>query len=83
DLSDSLGMVEAFAAPAYVQAERDLLAAAREAGKPMGWLAPDGAAARAALARGYRAIGIGTDVSLLRNAFATEKQHANNGGNTP
>jgi 2-keto-3-deoxy-L-rhamnonate aldolase RhmA len=72
DLSDSLGIVEAFADPRYQAAERTLLETAAAAGKPMGWLAPDGAAAAAAIARGYRAIGIGTDVGLLRAAYAAE-----------
>ncbi|MBV8913236.1 MAG: hypothetical protein JOZ05_09385 [Acetobacteraceae bacterium] len=77
DLSDSLGIVEQFADPRYEAAERDLLAAAAGAGKPMGWLAPDGMAAAAAIARGYRAIGIGTDVGLLRGAYAAELERAN------
>jgi len=72
DLSDSMGIVEAFADPRYAAAERALLASAEAAGKPMGWLAPNGEEAAASMARGYRAIGIGTDVSLLRSAFTAE-----------
>ena len=80
DLSDSLGCVEQFADPRYIAAEAALLSAARAAGKPIGWLAPDGPAARAALARGYRCIGIGTDVSLLRSGFSKELHEAKQGG---
>jgi 2-keto-3-deoxy-L-rhamnonate aldolase RhmA len=80
DLSDSLGMVEAFEDLRYQEAERALLRAAEAAGKPMGWLAPDGRAALASMARGYRCIGIGTDVGLLRGAFAAELETAKNKG---
>ena len=80
DLSDSLGIVEGFADERYVEAERSLLRAAAAAGKPLGWLAPDGEAAAASMARGYRCIGIGTDIALLRDAFAAELGTAKNKG---
>ncbi|MBS0559303.1 MAG: aldolase [Proteobacteria bacterium] len=70
DLSDSLGCVGDFADPRYAAAERALLAAAAKAGKPMGWLAGDAEAAKGALARGYRCLCLGTDVALMRDAFA-------------
>jgi 2-keto-3-deoxy-L-rhamnonate aldolase RhmA len=70
DLSDSLGCVGAFDDAGYVAAEAALRAAATRTGKPLGWLAADPAAARAAAARGYRCLCLGTDVALLRSAFA-------------
>lgn len=70
DLSDSLGCVGAFDDPRYRAAEARLRAAAQRAAKPLGWLAGDAAAAKAALGRGYRCLGLGTDVGLLRDALA-------------
>ncbi len=70
DLSDSLGCVGAFDDPRYRAAEARLLAAAEQTAKPLGWLAADPAAAKAALARGYRCLCLGTDVALLRDALA-------------
>lgn len=72
DLTDSLGIVGEFAHPHYVAAEAALLAAARAAGKPFGWLAGDGAGARAALARGFSCLCINTDIGLLRSAVSRE-----------
>jgi 2-keto-3-deoxy-L-rhamnonate aldolase RhmA len=72
DLTDSLGIVGQFAHPDYIAAEAALLAAARAAGKPFGWLAGDGAQARAALARGFSCLCISTDVGLLRDAVTRE-----------
>lgn len=72
DLSDSLGCVGDFAHADYVRAEQRVLEAAGGAGKPLGWLAPNGEAARAAVGRGYRCLGISVDVSLLRDALARE-----------
>ena len=80
DLSDSLGCVGQFDDPRYQAAEAALLSAARQAGKPMGWLAPDAAAAQVAIGKGYRAIGLGTDVSLLRDAYAKELTALNGKG---
>jgi 2-keto-3-deoxy-L-rhamnonate aldolase RhmA len=69
DLSDSLGCVGAFDDPRYVAAEATLRAAASRAATPLGWLAGDATLARAAVARGYRCLCLGTDVALLRGAF--------------
>jgi 2-keto-3-deoxy-L-rhamnonate aldolase RhmA len=70
DLTDSLGFTGRFDDPRYAAAEAKLLAAARAAGKPFGWLAADGAQAKAALERGFRCLCINTDIGLLRDATA-------------
>lgn len=79
DLSDSLGCVEEFDDPRYVEAELRLLAAAAAAGKPVGWLVASGEAARRALRRGFRCICIGHEVAVLRNALAQEFDVARQG----
>lgn len=72
DLTDSMGIAGQFDHPRYRAAEAELLAAAVAAGKPFGWLAGDGAQARAALARGFRCLCINTDIGLLRDAVRRE-----------
>ena len=72
DLTDSLGFTGRFEDPRYADAEAKLLAAAKAAGKPFGWLAPNGVQARAALGRGFRCLCINTDIGLLRDATARE-----------
>jgi 2-keto-3-deoxy-L-rhamnonate aldolase RhmA len=72
DLSDSLGCVEAFDDPRYRDAEARLLAAAKAAGKPLGWLVLTGADAQRAEQRGFRCLCIGHEVGVFRNALARE-----------
>lgn len=72
DLTDSLGIVGQFDHPRYLAAEAELLAAAKAAGKPFGWLAGDGEQARAALARGFSCLCINTDIGLLRASVSRE-----------
>lgn len=72
DLSDSLGCAERFDDPRYVAAEERLIASARGAGKPLGWLVPTGEAAQRALQRGFRCICIGHEAAVLRNALTHE-----------
>ncbi len=72
DLTDSMGIVGQFDHPRFHAAEVALLAAAKEAGKPFGWLAADGMEARAALARGFSCLCINTDIGLLRAAVNQE-----------
>ena len=72
DLTDSLGIVGQFDHPRYLEAETSLLAAARAAKKPLGWLAADGAQARAAIERGFRCLCINTDTGLFRAAATKE-----------
>jgi 2-keto-3-deoxy-L-rhamnonate aldolase RhmA len=78
DLSDSLGCVEAFADPRYREAEARLLAVAKAAGKPLGWLVLTGADARRAEERGFRCLCIGHEVGVFRNALAREFAAARN-----
>ena len=63
DLSDSLGCVGVFDDPRYRAAEAKLLAAAERTGKPLGWLAADAVAAKAALRAG---IGVCVSVRMSR-----------------
>jgi 2-keto-3-deoxy-L-rhamnonate aldolase RhmA len=72
DLSDSLGCVEAFDDPRYRKAEARLLAAAKAAGKPLGWLVMTGADAQRAEERGFHCLCIGHEVGIFRNALARE-----------
>lgn len=72
DLSDSLGIAGDFTNPLFTTAEAEILAAGRETNTPMGWLANDGAAARAGIQRGFRALCLNTDVGLLRAALSAE-----------
>lgn len=72
DLSDSLGRPGDFADPTYRAAEATLKAAARAAGKPLGWVAANGADARAAMADGFACLCIGHEVAVLRDALTRE-----------
>ncbi len=72
DLTDSMGIVGQFDHQGFTQAEATLLGVAKELGKPFGWLAADGAQARAALGRGFSCLCLSTDVALLREALARE-----------
>jgi 2-keto-3-deoxy-L-rhamnonate aldolase RhmA len=72
DLTDSMGIVGQFDHPRFLAAEAALLAAAKAAGKPFGWLAGDGQQARSALARGFSCLCINTDIGLLRAAVSRE-----------
>jgi len=71
DLSDSLGVPGRFDDARYIAAAARLRDAARQAGKPIGWVAGDAAQARAALAAGFRCICIGHEVMILREALST------------
>ncbi|MGK7870735.1 HpcH/HpaI aldolase family protein [Falsiroseomonas sp. E2-1-a20] len=70
DLSDSLGIPGRFEDPRYRAAAARLRAAAQAAGKPVGWVAADGAQAAAALRAGFRCLCIGHEVIVLREALA-------------
>lgn len=76
DLSDSLGIAGDFSDPRFTTAEAEILAAGRDTGTAMGWLAGDGAAARDGIRKGFRALCLSTDVALLRAALASEIQAA-------
>jgi 2-keto-3-deoxy-L-rhamnonate aldolase RhmA len=68
DLTDSMGIVGEFDHPRFAEAEAMLLGL----GKPIGWLAGNGAEAKAGFARGFRAICVSTDIGLFRSAVAQE-----------
>jgi 2-keto-3-deoxy-L-rhamnonate aldolase RhmA len=70
DLSDSLGIPGRFEHPLYLEAAWTLREAARRAGKPIGWVAGDGAQAAMALRAGFRCLCIGHEVIMLRQALA-------------
>lgn len=70
DLSDSLGVAGDFTHPRYRDAEERLMAAARAANKPLGWVAGDAASARKAAARGFRCLCIGHEAAILRTALS-------------
>jgi len=72
DLSDSLGRPGDFEDPRYRAAEAKLKAAARKAGKPLGWVAANGAAARAAMGDGFACLCVGHEVAVLRDALEKE-----------
>ncbi|NKC34302.1 HpcH/HpaI aldolase family protein [Falsiroseomonas selenitidurans] len=83
DLSDSLGIPGRFADPRYRAAAAALREAARAAGKPIGWVAGDGAEAAAALRAGFRALCIGHEAALLRRALAEALAVARSGADGP
>lgn len=72
DLSDSLGCPGDFDDPRYRAAEAKLKAAAQAAGKPLGWVAANGAQARAALGQGFSCLCVGHEAAVLREALTTE-----------
>jgi 2-keto-3-deoxy-L-rhamnonate aldolase RhmA len=70
DLTDSMGITAGFDHPDFEKAVDTLLAACRRHGKAPGYLATSAAMAREWRARGFRALGLGTDVGLLQSALA-------------
>jgi 2-dehydro-3-deoxyglucarate aldolase/4-hydroxy-2-oxoheptanedioate aldolase len=72
DLSHDLGVPGEVGAPAYLAALERVRAAAARHGKACGLLVPDGAAAAAKQAEGWRFVAIGSDATLLAAALAAE-----------
>ncbi len=72
DLTDSMGIAGQFDHPDFIAAETRLLDISRDVGKPFGWLAATGAEAHKGAARGFRCLGVSTDVALLRAAVTAE-----------
>ena len=70
DLTDSMGITAEFDHPDFRKAVDTLLAACRRHGKAPGYLATSIAMAREWRARGFRALGLGTDVGLLQSALS-------------
>jgi 2-keto-3-deoxy-L-rhamnonate aldolase RhmA len=69
DLSNTMGITGQFDHPDFNAAVDALVAACRRNNKPPGILAGSVAMAEAFRARGFRCIGYGTDISLLRDAL--------------
>ncbi|MCW2848191.1 MAG: 2,4-dihydroxyhept-2-ene,7-dioic acid aldolase [Marmoricola sp.] len=76
DLSHDLGVPGDLTAPAYVEALKTVLAAARRHDKSAGMLVPDGAAAAARLAQGWSFLAIGSDSTLLAATIRAELDQA-------
>ena len=72
DLSDSLGCPGDFDDPRYIAAENKLKAAARKAGKPLGYVAGSGARARQAMQEGFNCLCVGHEALVLRDALERE-----------
>lgn len=69
DLTNSMGITGAFDHPDFNRAVDRLAAACRRNNKPPGILAGSVAMAESFRARGFRCIGYGTDISLLRDGL--------------
>ena len=69
DLTDSMGIAGEFEHPRFAAAVEVLLAAAARHGKAAGFLATSLVQARVWRAKGFRCLGYGTDVGLLRDAL--------------
>ena len=69
DLTDSMGIAGEFEHPRFAAAVETLLAAAARHGKAAGFLATSLEQARAWRAKGFRCLGHGTDVGLLRDVL--------------
>ncbi|MFO1349797.1 MAG: aldolase/citrate lyase family protein [Gammaproteobacteria bacterium] len=69
DLSDSMGIPGQFDHPDFVAAVDKLVAAANKHKKPLGFMDGNLELVETMIARGFRVIGFGTDISLLQSAF--------------
>lgn len=69
DLTNSMGIPGEFDHPDYQAAVKRIVAAARAAGKPAGFMAGDAAAARAYWEHGFRMIAYGLDHHLFQAAL--------------
>jgi 2-keto-3-deoxy-L-rhamnonate aldolase RhmA len=69
DLTDSMGITAEFDDPRFIAAVDALVAACKRHGKAPGFLAGSVAMAEAWRARGFRCLGYGTDISLLRDSL--------------
>jgi 2-keto-3-deoxy-L-rhamnonate aldolase RhmA len=69
DLTNSMGITAQFDDPRFNAAVDALVAACVRHGKAPGWLAGSVTLAQAWRARGFRCIGYGTDISLLRDSL--------------
>ncbi len=69
DLTDSMGIPGRFDDPRFTDAVDRLAAACRKHGKAAGFVDGDLEMVRAMIAKGFRMIGLGTDVGLLQSAY--------------
>ena len=69
DLTDSMGIPGRFDDPRFAAAADRLAAACRTHGKAAGFMDGDLALMRAMMARGFRVLGLGTDIGLLQAAY--------------
>ena len=69
DLTNSMGITAAFDDPRFNDAVAALVAACRRNGKAPGFLAGSVSVAEDFRARGFRCLGYGTDISLLRDTL--------------
>ena len=69
DLTDSMGIPGRFDDPRFTAAVDRLAAACRNHGKAAGFVDGDLEMVRAMMAKGFRMIGLGTDVGLLQSAY--------------
>lgn len=69
DLTDSMGIAGQFEHPRFAAAVSTLLAATEQHGKAAGFLATTIEQAREWRAKGFRCLGYGTDIGLMRDAL--------------
>ena len=69
DLTDSLGIPGQFDHPRFIAAVDGFAATCREHGKAAGMVHGDVDMLRTMMAKGFRAIGFGTDISLMQMAY--------------
>jgi 2-dehydro-3-deoxyglucarate aldolase/4-hydroxy-2-oxoheptanedioate aldolase len=76
DLSYALGVPGDLTAPAFTDALKRVLEAAREAGKAAGYLVPDGTVAARMAEDGWQFLAVGSDTTLLATAVESHLRSA-------
>jgi 2-keto-3-deoxy-L-rhamnonate aldolase RhmA len=71
DLTDSMGIPGQFEHPRFKAAVKSLLTACEKCGKSAGFLASDMKQAIAWKKKGFRCLGYGTDIGLLRDSLSS------------
>jgi 2-keto-3-deoxy-L-rhamnonate aldolase RhmA len=69
DLTDSLGIPGRFDDPRFTDAVERLVGACRKHSKAAGFMDADLDLVRSMMAKGFRAIGYGTDIALIQAAY--------------
>ena len=75
DLTDSMGIPGQFEHPRFKAAVKSLLSACKKYGKSAGFLASDMKQAIAWKKKGFRCLGYGTDIGLLRDSLSAGLAH--------